>query len=203
MGNIYNITVEGATYSGNTAFPVAETSYTPIEGFVLPGFLAIESGIPAGNAQTTDPNMVDTLLFVGSPLDTNVLAGEIEWASNSAMYTTFNAATGANAAQAGAAIDETVQSFDPTTNTLTITIADATTALTSQLDMFNKSSSFLSTPAEIVGGTIVMQFSPDFTTVVGSAVFLGNGYIEPGSSAWSATFSGTLVQNYVGLAEVA
>ena len=203
MGNIYNITVEGATYSGNTSFPMAETSYLPIEAFALPGFLAIESPIPAGNAGTTDPNIVDTLLFVGSPLDANVLAGEIEWASNNAMYTEFQAVTGANDAQAGVAIDETTQVFDPTTNTLTITIQDSTTALISQLDLFNKSSSFLSTPAEIVGGSIAMQFSPDGTTVTGSATFFGNGFIEPGASAWSANFSGTLAQTYVGLAEIA
>jgi len=59
----------------------------------------------------------------------------------------------------------------------------------------------LSKPAEIVGGTVNLQFSPDFTRVTGTATFYGNGYIEPGSSAWSANFTGLLAQTYVGLAE--
>jgi hypothetical protein len=197
MGNIYSITVEGATYSGNTSFPSPETSYFPIEGFALPGFLAVESPIPAGNAGSTDPNVVDTLLMVGSPFDINVLAGELQWASNSAMHTVFS---DGNFGQT-TAIDETTQSFDPLTNTLTVTIQDSTTASISQLDSFNKSSSLISTPAEIVGGTIEMDFSDDWSTVTGAATFIGNGFIEPGSSAWSAVFSGVFTQSYVGLAE--
>ncbi|MEL7039672.1 MAG: hypothetical protein AAFO04_29285 [Cyanobacteria bacterium J06592_8] len=199
MGNIYSITVQGTTYSGNTSFPSAETLYWPIEGFELPGFVAIEAPIPAGNAGFTDPNVLDAFLMVGSPLDTNVLAGELQWGSNSATHSEFS---DGNISQALAAIDETTQEFDPLTNTLTITIPDATTAMISQLDTFTKASNLISTPAEIVGGIITLDFSPDWTTLVGSATFYGNGFIEPGSSAWSASFSGAFTQNYQGLAEV-
>lgn len=199
MGNIYSIAVEGSTYSGNTNFPSELTTYAPLEPFLQQGILAIETGILPGNSNT-DQNVFDVGLFVGSPLDINVQAGELQWASNQALHSEFDEITGANSAQL-LGIDETLQAFDPVTNTLTMTIADPNTALISQLDMFNKRSSILSTPAEVVGGTVNLQFSPDFTTVTGTATFYGNGYIEPGSSAWSANFTGVLAQTYVGLAE--
>jgi hypothetical protein len=203
VGNIYNITVEGGIYAGNTIFPMPETSYRLWENFSREGFLAIERGFIAGNTQNTDQNQFETFLYAGTPLDSNVRAGEIQWASNNGLYAEFRSRTGVIDPRAGSAIDETSQSFDPTTNTLTITIPDATTALSTQLDLFNRQSNSPDASAAIVNGTIAIQFSDDRRTITGRASFYGNGNAESESvaSLWNAEFSGTLNETYIGLGE--
>lgn len=198
MGNIYNISLTGQTLAGNTNFPSQATSYTPLEAFNLGGILTFETAILPGN-NNTGLNAADVGLYVGNIVDANVVAGEIQWASNQAVHKEFDEITGASISQI-VGIDETFQTYDANTRTLTMSI-DPSTALISNIDSFNKRSSLLSGPAEIVGGTVTLQFSPGFDQVVGNATFLGNGFIEPGAYAWQANFSGTLASNFVGLAE--
>ncbi|WP_424101827.1 hypothetical protein [Moorena producens] len=75
MGSIYNITVEGVTYSRNRSFPLAETSCLPIEAFALSSFSGVKSPIVPGNAGNSaivpgnagnTPYPVHTVVFGGS-----------------------------------------------------------------------------------------------------------------------------------------
>jgi hypothetical protein len=186
---LYQLDVQGLTYDGSTSFPGPDTVYTPRESFATQGgaLLAVEPPIPPSN-DTTGANAADVGLYVGTPTDADVHAGEMLWASNSAVHSLYSGITGASDGQL-AAIDETFQAYDPATRTLTIDI-DPNTALTTNIDHFVKSSGLLGAPAEIVDGTMTLQFSEDFTQVTGTATFIGNGFIEPGASAWSADFSG-------------
>lgn len=200
MGNRYTIEITGQTLAGNTTFPSANTSYSPLEQFREIGILTLENTIfPSNN--NTDLNVFDVGLYGGNLTDLNVLAGEIWWASNSAVHYSNRDITGASTSQL-AGIDETTQFYDQATNTLTIEIGDPNTAVTTQLDTFNKSSSFLSAPVQIIGGTVTLQFSQDFTQVVGNATFIANGFIEPGAYAWQGEFSGEFIGNFVGVAEL-
>ena len=200
MGSIYNLTLAGQTLAGNTSFPSTATSYTPLEAFNLSGILTFESPTIIPRNNNTDRNVADVGLYVGNVVDANVVAGEIQWASNQAVHWEFDEITGASISQFVNRVDETFQSYDDSTRTLTMSI-DPSTALTSNIDSFNKRSSLFSAPVEIVGGTVTLQFSPGFDQVTGSATLIGNGFIEPGAYAWEANFSGTLAANFVGLAE--
>ena len=64
--------------------------------------------------------------------------------------------------------------------------------MTTNIDNYNKTGGLLGAPAEIVDGVITIQFSADLRTVSGNATFFGNGFIEPGASAWQAQFGGRL-----------
>lgn len=201
MGNIYSLTIAGQTFAGNTNFPSDVTAYTPLEAFTQTGVLTLESPTitPANN--NTDLNLFDVGFYAGNIYDITATAGEIQWASNNAVHAEFNEITGASVSQI-VGIDETFQSFDSATNTLTMAIDPATAPIT-QLDSFIKLSSSLglTAPVQIVGGTVTLQFSSDFTQVNGTATFIGNGYIEPGAYAWQANFSGILTGNFIGLGE--
>jgi hypothetical protein len=211
MGDRYSIDITGQTLTGDTSFPSANTTYTPLEQFSESGILTIESPILAAN-NNSDANTLDVGLYGGVTNDVDVLAGEIWWASNSAVHYSNRDITGVSESlsaqsqllpvgESFGGIDEVTQVFDPETNTLTIEINDPNTALGSNIDNFYKSSSILSAPGEIVAGTITLQFSPDRTQVSGSATFIANGYIEPGASAWQGEFTGVLTDNFVGVAE--
>ena len=200
MGNRYAIEITGQTLAGNSSFPSVNTSYSPLEQFRESGILTLETTIPPSNANP-DLNVFDIGLYGGNFADLNVLAGEIWWASNNAVHYSNRDITGASESQL-AGIDETTQVFDPATNTLTIEINDPNIAVTTQLDTFNKNSGLTSAPVQIVDGIINLQFSQDFTQVVGNASFVANGFIEPGAYAWQGEFSGVLTENFVGVAEV-
>lgn len=71
--------------------------------------LAIETGILPGNSNT-DQNVFDVGLFISSPLNSNVQAGELQWISNQVLYTEFDGITSASSTQL-LGIDETLQAF--------------------------------------------------------------------------------------------
>lgn len=196
MANAYQIDLTGTTFSGSTAFISEETVYTPLANFSLSGLLAIEEPVFPSNFQDNDPNDFDLGLFVGSVFDINVLPGEILFASNTALHTY----AGGNFSQL-AAIDVVEQNFDELTGTWSILVGDSTTARISQLNTFNSSSGILSAPKQILLGEIRLQFSSDQQQVLGSINFFGSGLIEPGTSAYSAEFSGSLIGTYPGLVE--
>lgn len=197
MGSLYQLQVQGTTFFGNSGTPqVLSTEFTPAESFQLGGALAIETPIFASNSSSSDRNVLDAGLFVGSPLDANVQGGELQFATNSAIHREFS---DGNFSQS-AALDVTSQGYDPQTRTLTIQV-DQNFAPTIQLNLFNTRSSFTSTPTQVIGGQIQIQFSEDFQRVAGTVTLLGNGFVQPGQRLYQANFDGFWIQNYTGVAE--
>lgn len=186
----YQINVSGATFAGNTSFLDQNTSFTPLENFLTQdAVLVVTPTVDTVDASGTGVNVADIGLYVGQPLDGDIWAGELIWASNNALHLTF--VPGANEGQA-AGIDEVFQQFDPTTNTL-VTVLDPNIARTTTLDHYVETSRLLGFPREVVGGEVDLVFSADFTTVHGTATLFGGGFVEPGTFAWSATFDGVLI----------
>lgn len=185
----YELAIQGTTYVGNTNFPGPTTVYTANANFgtARNAILAVEPTIPASNSNT-DANVLDVGLYVGNVEDGNIVAGEIHWASNNAVHLLYQILTDVSGIQ-GSSIDETEQAFDPNARTLTVDI-DPNKAPITNFDAFLKGSSILTIPAQIVDGEVSLQFSSSFHTITGSATFIGNGFIEPGSSAWQASFVG-------------
>jgi len=187
MGLTYNIEVAGATYDTDAGAPqFTPTQFFPITNFDLFGALTVETSIPASNADN-GANVVDVGLYTGTPFDGNNQAGEMWFASNSAVHQEF---VGGNSSQA-AGLDVTYQTFDPNTNTLRIVLDDRL-APTVQLNSFLKGSSIATTPQAIIRGEMIVQFSSDWNQVTGSVALYGNGYISPGVSLYQANFAGTL-----------
>ena len=149
----------------------------------------MEAPIAASNV-TTGPNVVDVGLYVGRSSDLNIFAGELTSANNNAIHFFYNVITGASESQLSA-IDKIFQTLDEATRTLSIEI-DINTAVTTNIDNYNKTGGLLGAPAEIVDGVITIQFSADLRTVSGNATFFGNRFIEPGASAWQAQFGGRI-----------
>jgi hypothetical protein len=188
--SVYQIAVTGTTFAGDTSLLNQDTTFTPLENFAFQqATLAVMPAIDTAGTSGTGINVADIGLYVGQPLDGDVRAGELIWASNSAMHLEF--APGASQGQA-AAVDEVFQHFDPATNTL-ITQIDPNTVAITNLDHYIERSGLLGLPREVVAGKVDLTFSPDLTTVHGVATLFGGGFIEPGTFAWSAIFDGTLV----------
>jgi hypothetical protein len=197
MGMIYNINVAGTTYDTDAGAPqFTPTQAFPITDFNLLGALTLEATIPASNLGN-GANLVDVGLYTGNPFDANFEAGEMMFATNSAVHQNF---IGGNLNQALAALDVSYQSFDPNTNTLRIVLDDRFTP-TVQLNSLIKGSSIATAPQSIISGEMLLQFSSDMTQVAGSVFVFGNGYNSPGVSLYQANFSGTLSSNFTGIAE--
>lgn len=195
----YQMSVIGQTYSGSTSFPGASTTYTPLASFATrSSILALEPTIPATNTGN-GANPFDIALYVGDPYDFNVQAGELVWASNSAVHSLYRSITGAGSQQAGAAIDEVSYRFDAASNAHQFEI-DSRVANITTIDHFITRSSFLTAPKQIVHGFVSFNTSDNGASISGSAVFIGNGYIEPGAYAWAGSFSGVV---FDGLAYIA
>jgi len=184
----YAITVTGATFDGNTSTPQPTTQFTPRANFQLPGVLAVVPGVVQDNAAGNGVNGVDVGLFVGSPLAVTPPAGSLTWVSNTALLGFIGGSKNVTAA----AVDDAFESFDPATHTLALAV-DPRIAPTIQLNEFDKTGGLLGFPSPIQNGTVVLTFSPDNRTVTGTVSFTGGGFIEPTTTAWSATLIGTLI----------
>ena len=194
MSLFYQINVSGTTYAGSTAFNSPETTYTPLENFALPAALYIEPTIGASNVETTDINDFDLGLFVGNSGAAG--AGILGFATNSFLHL-YN---GGNSSQA-AGIDVVGQSFDSASGFWRFIIGDESTARGVQLNYYNSSSSFLSAPKPIILGEIALRFSPDLRSVEGFVSLESGGFIEPTTTAYAASFQGSLGQVYQGIVE--
>jgi hypothetical protein len=83
--NIIDITGTGTTYVGSTGTLSSETVFTPVEDFQFTGQLHWKNAVPADNVGNGS-NYYDFGLYIGNPFDTDVHAGELFWASNSALH---------------------------------------------------------------------------------------------------------------------
>jgi hypothetical protein len=187
---IYQIAVSGVTFSGSTSFFNANTAYTPVANVNQPGFLAVAGGAYDTTGVTGNGiNISDIGLLVGTPFDLDVRAGETIWGSNTAILDTFLSQPSRTGR---AALDEATQTFDPATGVLR-TVIDPNVAQQTTLDFFVGRDGILATPRNIVAGEVILDFAPDFSSVVGVATFFGVGIIEPGTFAESLQFQGVFV----------
>ena len=184
----YQITAQGTTYAGSTSFFNANTTFTPLENFSLPGFLVMTpSAIDPAGLSGNGVNAADIGILLGTPFDLDVRAGELIWASNNALHDAF-----ASTRTGAASIDEVTQSFDPNTNTL-VSVLDPNVAPQTNLDFYVEHSGLLGFPRQITGGEVDLFFSPDFTTVHGAVTFYGGGFVEPGTFAQTIQFDGVFI----------
>jgi hypothetical protein len=201
MGSAYSIQLVGETTLENAPLPNALE--TAIAAFTESGYLLVESAIPT--VSTNDVNSLDFLLSVGDVFDEDVAAGELQFASNTALYSYLGQ-------EAADPTDIVTQTVDPVTGDVSASV-DAAASL-SDLEVFNpgmenQSLSSQSSdaspemdidPVQISLGSIDFGFSPDFQQVQGTVTFTGSG-ADGSLYRYSTAFSGDLVSQYTGLAE--
>lgn len=181
----YSLSASGTTYSGSTAFLSSSTTFTPVRSFSLPAVLVLSSTIDTSGASRTGINLLDVGLEVSNPFSGTPPAGALIWASNNALHDVFGQTTTGKGA-----IDEVTQTYDPATRTLVMRL-DGNVAGTTTLDYYTQTAGVLAVPRHITNGEVDITFSADGRSLTGRAAFYGNGYVEPTTSAWSATFSGS------------
>jgi hypothetical protein len=125
----YQISGTGMTYVGNTSFLNDTTLFTPQEAFNFTGLIVVEPTIPASNLNN-DLNQIDFGIYIGDPLDFDVHAGEIIWATNNAVHSQVHP----NLITAGGAIDEVNQFVDANNNL--VTTIDPNAARITNADQF-------------------------------------------------------------------
>ncbi len=180
----YSLTVSGTTFSGSTAFPLPQTRYFPTENFRLPGRLTISPTIrPAPNSRLNGVNPRDVLFAIGG--STSIAtgrAGQALFASNTALFRLL----GGNFRQS-AALDLTRVQIR--SGTIRVQV-DAQRARQSQLNLFNRRTSIVSAPSQVLQGSITIRFSNGGRNVNGRIDLIGGGLIEPGVSRYIANFTG-------------
>ena len=87
-------------------------------------------------------------------------------------------------------IDETFQSFDPVTRTLSIEL-DFASADQSDQDQFIKATNDPGS-SEILVGSVQIEFASDFRSVSGFAIFGGLDLADSSIAQWQAGFAGRL-----------
>lgn len=163
----YQATITGAVYEWNSLVG----GYQQTAAVNLPALLFIE---PRRTAPRPTSPVVG--LFTGPTPALDNRPGAINFATNTQGFhvnPNFVVPT-------RAAIDVAVVQADPAAGVLQAQV-DTNTARTVTVELFRTSASFISAPAQILVGTLGLQFSPDGSTVTGSFDLAGNGLIEPGN----------------------
>jgi hypothetical protein len=185
----YNLTVSGTTYAGNTAFPSPNTSYNPIENFRLGGTLVVEPTIrQVQNSGRNGVNVRDIGFFVGTANDyaTN-RAGSLRYGTHTYMHRYWGGRT-----LGRPALDTAYVNVNGNQN-LRASV-DSAWARNDTTNTFAWRTSLLSAPKQILQGHIQVRFTNGGRNVVGQAVFVGGGIVEPGTYAYAAQFSGQLAR---------
>ncbi len=130
-------------------------------------------------------------LFTGETPALDNRPGAINFATNSQGFHVMPDVLGPTAA----AIDVATVQADVAAGTVSAAV-DELSARGLTVELFRTSSSLISAPAQILAGTIALQFSADGRTVTGRLDFGGNGLIEPGNPLfrvrrYTATVTGT------------
>jgi hypothetical protein len=183
------ITASGTTFDGNTStIQPGVTQFAPAQNFTLTGILAIVPPGDTTNASGNGVNPVDIGLYIGNTLAITPAAGSLAWASNSGIHMAFLHANSSQKAN----VDDSIMTLDPATNTITA-IVDPRLAPTIQLNQFDKTGGLLGFPSPILAGQMTATLSADDKTVSGTIDFFGGGFIEPTTTAYHATFVGSLL----------
>jgi hypothetical protein len=181
---IYNISVTGTTYYGSTNFLGSTTQFSPYLNFSLNGNMVLSPTIDKTNASHNGINPHDVLFTTGNIGVGG--AGVFEYATNTGLYQLV----GGNSAQA-ADLDMAYVTEDDTAGTITVK-PDQAEARVSQLAVMYVSNGLLSTPYSITVGEIDIHFTNGGSQVSGTILLYGEGMIEAGTVAITATFQGSL-----------
>lgn len=188
---VYDVTISGTTYFGNTNFPHSDTRYTPQQDFTLRGVLFVlptrdRSGVNFDNGV----NVRDVGLKVGSPASAPQ-AGSVWFATNTTVFADMGVG---NALQRYASLDTAFVTVNNAGNRIRITVDDQSVARTSQLNSFNVKSGLTANVYQILAGGMELRFSSSGSRVSGSLDFIGSGYMYPGSSRVKAKITGIKVR---------
>jgi hypothetical protein len=163
----YNATITGGVYEWNAQIG----SYQQTGVVNLPALLFVEQ-----RRISPVPTSPVVGLFTGSTPALDQRAGAINFATNTQGFHVNPNVVGPTQA----AIDIATVQADQAANTIRAQV-DTGSARTVTVELFRTSTSFISAPAQILFGTMTLQFSPDGRTVTGSFDLAGNGLIEPGN----------------------
>ncbi len=181
---VYSIAVTGTTYYGSTNFLSSATQFSPYLNFSLKGNMVLSPTIDKTNASHNGINPHDVLFTTGNIGVGG--AGVFEYATNTLLYELV----GGNSSQ-GAALDMANVTEDDKIGMITVK-PDPAEARVSQLAVMYVSNGLLSTPYSIIVGEIDIHFSHGGSQVNGTITLYGEGMIEAGTVAITATFQGTL-----------
>lgn len=190
----YSITVTGTTYSGSTNFLDPSTVFTPLARFSLTGSLLVEPPVgvdlnPQGQS-TNGVNARDVGFFVGQPIIGQ--AGALWLVTDSLLFSQVHINL-----PSAEALDVAFVTADERAGTINIRLDGDLSGLpfarALPQNSYGLTSGLLGELAQILTGSATLQFSPDGGTVTGTITVFGGGIIEPGASAYQATFTGTRI----------
>lgn len=188
---VYDVTISGTTYFGNTNFPHSNTRYTPQQNFTLRGTLVVlptrdRSGVNFDNGV----NARDVGLKVGSPASAPK-AGSVWFATNTTVFANMGVG---NILQRYASLDVAYVEVNDKKNQINIVVDDQSVARASQLNSFNVKSGLTANMYQILAGSMWLRFSSNGSRVDGAFDFVGSGYMYPGSSRVQARITGMKVR---------
>jgi hypothetical protein len=177
---LYSIRISGQTSYGS---------------FVRNGALLVTPRIRAAGGVNfaNGPNAREVGLFSGRP-PSSPEQGAIWFATNTAIFQRVGIG---NVNQGLAALDVAYVTAGPSSLRVRIDgdFYGLPAARTALLNCMNASSGVLANVYQLIGGTMVVAFRGRRGSRVSGAVsFVGNGYIEPGSSPYRATFVGRRIR---------
>ncbi len=181
---VYNIYVTGTTYYGSTSRLSSATQFYTSQSFATYGTMAITPTIDTTNASNNGLNGRDVGFNTGNIGVGG--AGVFEYATNTALHRLW----GGNSGQSSA-VDMARVTTDTQSGRIRIE-GDVNLARVSQLNTMFRSGGLLAMPFQIVAIIIDMRFTDGGRRVEGTITMAGEGYIEAGTAAISATFQGTL-----------
>ena len=186
---IYELALEGVTYSGNTTFPTDQTQYQAIEQFSRSALLVVlPTQSSAADGLNNGVNARDVALFSGNAAHGE--AGVIWFATNTRLFSYVNATV----PQQLAALDVAYVTADEAAGTVQVVVdgnfAGLPAARTSQLNFFVRRTSLFAGVTQILVGQMVLQFAEGGASVSGQLAMAGVGYVQPGAFAITARFTG-------------
>lgn len=186
---VYDITITGTTYFGDTNFPGPSTRYSAHQTFTLRGMLVVlptrdRSGVNFDNGR----NARDVGIFMGRPFS-NPQAGSVWFATNTTVFADVGIG---NMSQRLASLDVAYVTVNARRGTIGIRVDDQSVARTGQLNGFNVKSGLTANVYQVLAGGMDLRFTGDGRQVRGELDFIGSGYLYPGSTRVQATISGRL-----------
>jgi hypothetical protein len=182
----YSISTVGTTYSGNTSFPASNTSYTPAANFRLPGALVIEPTIFAQNSNRRNGVNAREITFIIGNDTSLITAGTLRYSTHTWGHRHWGGRTTGRPQ-----VDTAFVNINNRTNTATASV-DQQWARNDTSNLFSWKSSLINAPKQILAGDMRIRFTNGGRNVSGSVRFFGNGFIEPGAYAYTASFTGSL-----------
>jgi hypothetical protein len=174
----YDVQITGVTFAGNTNFLLPTTQFMAVEQFSRPGTLLLSRSTVEGG-----PGVGLAIGSIASPQ-----AGNLAFASHSSMLKVVSGASQANR-NAGLAVARVTLGGGRLDMQMITGGTGHPVSRTMQLNSFVWRSG-LAAPKQILDGGMILELSDNDRRISGEAVFLGGGYIEPGTYAVKIEFQG-------------